>query len=75
MASCVIMDDAASIAHFALGIAVHVMPPLYALIAVTLFYVYEIVEDYVTKARGRAKCDIAEFIMGYVTGETITRLQ
>ena len=72
--SCAIFDDVKSISHFILGLLSKIVKQ-YNVTIVLLFYVifivYEIVEDKVTHGRGRAKCDILEYIIGYILADIL----
>jgi len=71
---CAVLDDAASLAHVALGFLVRAAPdalwPL-RLIVFALFVAYEVVEDRAYRSTGRAKCDLLEFMLGWLAVEAV----
>ena len=72
--SCAIFDDIWSYGHFVLGIltkALSMYWPLVAGIVFIVFVIYEATEDYVKRERGRAKCDLLEYILGYLYSDIL----
>jgi len=72
---CFIFDDAYSVLHAVLGAAVRVAAHMglhvTALLTILAFIVYEVVEDRVTGGYGRAKCDVLEFIVGFLAADAL----
>ena len=72
--SCAIFDDLYSYGHFALGILTKMLAMYWPLVAGMIFIVftiYESIEDYVKRERGRAKCDLLEYILGYLYADIL----
>lgn len=76
--SCAIFDDYESFAHLLTGIIVKLWSlndklVFASIILYILFILYEIIEDRLHRKTGKAKCDILEFIIGYLLADIIAQ--